>query len=67
VAYERVKTTYSNERNLLEDEGVNRRVEGKKSLGKPLRRWVGANIEIFRKTRPRWVGAKREIFRKTKA
>lgn len=40
----------ANKRNLLGDEGVNRRVEGEKSLGKPRHRWVGTKIEIFWKT-----------------
>jgi hypothetical protein len=42
--------TDATERNLLEDEGVNRRVEGEKSVAKPRHTWVGTNIEIFRKT-----------------
>lgn len=40
----------ANERNLLEEEGTNRRVEGEKFLGKPRHRRVGTKIEIFRKT-----------------
>jgi len=38
------------ERNLLEVDGVNRRVEGEKSIENPRHRWVGTKIEIFRKT-----------------
>jgi hypothetical protein len=37
-------------RNLQEDHGVNGRVEGEKSSGRPRHRWEGAMREIFRKT-----------------
>ena len=37
----------TNERNILEDEGVNRRGEGEKYLGKPMHRWVGTKIKNF--------------------
>jgi hypothetical protein len=55
----------ANERNLLEDEGTNRRVEGEKSLGKPRHRWVGTKKSSGRPRR-KWEGRRREIFRKTK-
>ena len=57
----------ANERNLLEDEGVNRRVEGEKSLGRRRHRWVGTRENSSGRSRRKWVGRRKETFRKTTA
>jgi hypothetical protein len=55
------------ERNLQEDHGVNGRVEGEKSSGRPRQNgWVLRGKSSGR-PRHRRVGVKREIFRKTAA